>query len=65
MEYINFQAFQFLGEVALGLLGFSAILIGLARVDDGGFSPPDRFRVKLLLYAAWELYSVLSCRLYF
>lgn len=47
---VNFQALQFLGEVALGLLGFSAILIGLARVDDGGFSPPDQFRVKLLLY---------------
>jgi hypothetical protein len=47
---VNFQALRFLGEVALGLLGFSAILIGLSRVDDGGFNPPDEFRVKLLLY---------------
>lgn len=46
----NFLALQFVGEVALGLLGFSAILIGLARVDDGGFEPPDSFRVKLLLF---------------
>lgn len=46
----DFLALQFIGEIALGLLGFSAILIGLARVDDGGFAPPDAFRVKLLLY---------------
>ena len=47
---MDFRALQFLGEVALGLLGFSAILIGLSRVDDGGFNPPDEFRVKLLLF---------------
>jgi len=47
---VNFQALRFLGEVALGLLGFSAILIGLSRLDDGGFNPPDEFRVKLLLF---------------
>lgn len=48
----NFQALQLLAEVALGLLGFSAILIGLARADEDGFSPPDSFRVRLLIYSS-------------
>lgn len=34
----DFQAWQFIGEVGLGLVGLSAIRIGLARADDGGQS---------------------------
>ena len=42
----NFQALQVIAEVALGIVGFSAILIGLSRASDG-FSLPDNFRIQL------------------
>ena len=48
----NFDAFQLMGEIALGIIGFSAILIGLSRSADG-FSDPDNFRIQLLTYSAF------------
>ena len=48
----NFHALQLISEVALGIVGFSAILIGLSRTTDG-FSDPDNFRIKLLTYSAF------------
>ena len=44
---IDFRALQVIAEVALGIVGFSAILIALSRAKDG-FSAPDNFRVQLL-----------------
>ena len=48
----NFLALQVIAEAALGILGFSAILIGLSRATDG-FSVPDNFRIQLLIYSAF------------
>ena len=48
----NFDALQVIAEIALGLVGFSAILIGLSRTSEG-FSAPDNFRVQLLTYSAF------------
>ena len=48
----NFHALQLIAEIALGIVGFSAILIGLSRTTDG-FSDPDNFRIKLLTYSAF------------
>ena len=48
----NFHALQLIAEIALGILGFSAILIGLSRRSDG-FSDPDNFRIQLLTYSAF------------
>ena len=47
----NFHALQLIAEIALGILGFSAILIGLSRKSDG-FSAPDNFRIQLLSYSS-------------
>ena len=47
----NFHALQLIAEIALGILGFSAILIGLSRKSDG-FSAPDKFRIQLLSYSS-------------
>ena len=47
----NFDAFQLIGQIALGIIGFSAILIGLSRKSDG-FSAPDNFRIQLLSYSS-------------
>ena len=47
----NFHALQLIAEIALGILGFSAILIGLSRKSDG-FSEPDNFRIQLLSYSS-------------
>ena len=47
----NFHALQLIAEIALGILGFSAILIGLSRKSDG-FSAPDYFRIQLLSYSS-------------
>ena len=55
----NFQALQVIAEVALGIVGFSAILIGLSRASDG-FSLPDNFRIQLLTYSA---FSAMFCAL--
>ena len=48
----NFHALQLIAELALGIVGFSAILIGLSRSSDG-FSAPDNFRIQLLTYSAF------------
>ncbi|HJL96026.1 MAG TPA: hypothetical protein QF379_03415 [SAR86 cluster bacterium] len=48
----NFHALQLIAEIALGIVGFSAILIGLSRTSDG-FSAPDNFRIQLLTYSAF------------
>ena len=48
----NFDAFQLIGQIALGIIGFSAILIGLSRTSHG-FSDPDNFRIQLLTYSAF------------
>ncbi len=48
----NFEALQLIGQIALGIIGFSAILIGLSRTSEG-FSAPDNFRVQLLTYSAF------------
>ena len=47
----NFHALQLIAEIALGILGFSAILIGLSRKSDG-FSAPENFRIQLLSYSS-------------
>ena len=47
----NFHALQLIAEIALGILGFSAILIGLSKKSDG-FSAPDNFRIQLLSYSS-------------
>ena len=46
----NFHALQLIAELALGIVGFSAILISLSRSSDG-FSSPDNFRIQLLTYS--------------
>ena len=48
----TFDALQLIAELALGIVGFSAILIGLSRSSDG-FSAPDNFRIQLLTYSAF------------
>ena len=48
----NFHALQLIAEIALGIVGFSAILIGLSRSQDG-FSSADTFRIQLLTYSAF------------
>ena len=48
----NFHALQLIAELALGIVGFSAILISLSRSSDG-FSSPDNFRIQLLTYSAF------------
>ena len=48
----DFRALQVIAEVALGIVGFSAILIGLIRSKDG-FSGPDNFRIQLLTFSAF------------
>jgi hypothetical protein len=55
----SFQALEIIAEVALGIVGFSAILIGLSRTSDG-FSSPDNFRIQLLTYSA---FSAMFCAL--
>ena len=55
----NFEAFQLIGQIALGIIGFSAILIGLSRTSEG-FSAPDNFRVQLLTYSAFGVMFGLS-----
>ena len=48
----DFAALQLIAEIALGIVGFSAILIGLSRSKDG-FSAPDNFRIQLLTFSAF------------
>ena len=48
----DFRALQVIAEVALGIVGFSAILIGLSRSKDA-FSDPDNFRIQLLTFSAF------------
>ena len=45
----NFEALSLIAEVALGIVGFSAVLIGLSRSAEG-FDEPDKFRIQLLSY---------------
>jgi len=59
---VNFQALRFLGEVALGLLGFSAILIGLSRVDDGALIRPTNSALSFFCTPGLGLYLGLFCR---
>jgi hypothetical protein len=40
-----------IAEVAIGLAGFSGILIVLTR-PDGGFNPPERFRLRVLVFSS-------------
>ena len=48
----NFHALQLISEIAIGIVGFSAILIALSRTSKG-FSAPDNFRIQLLTYSAF------------
>ena len=48
----NFQVLQLIGEIALGIVGFSAILIGLSR-SSAGFKPPDMFRIQMLTFSGF------------
>lgn len=48
----NFDAFQLIGQIGLGIVGFSAILIALSRTSSG-FSDADNFRIQLLTYSAF------------
>lgn len=49
---LDFRALQVIAEVALGIVGFSAILIALSRSEDG-FTEPDNFRIQLLTFSAF------------
>ena len=48
----NFEALSLIPEVALGIVGFSAILIGLNR-SPAGLSEPDDFRIRLLSFSGF------------
>lgn len=48
----DFQVLQLIGEIALGIVGFSAILIGLSRTS-AGFKPPDVFRIQMLTFSGF------------
>ena len=48
----NFEALGLIADVALGIVGFSAVLIGLKRSTDR-FSEPDKFRVQLLSFSGF------------
>ena len=48
----NFEALSLIAEVALGIVGFSAILIGLNR-SQAGLSEPDDFRIRLLSFSGF------------
>ena len=48
----NFEALSLIAEVALGIVGFSAVLIGLSRSADG-FSEADDFRIQLLSFSGF------------
>ena len=48
----NFEALSLIAEVALGIVGFSAILIGLNR-SPAGLSEPDDFRIRLLSFSGF------------
>ena len=48
----NFEGLQLIAEIAVAIVGFSAILIALSR-SSGVFSDPDNFRVRLLTYSAF------------
>jgi hypothetical protein len=48
----NFVVFYLIVQIALGKIGFSAILIGLNRTSEG-FLVPDNFRVQLLTYSTF------------
>ena len=48
----NFHALQLISEIAIGIVGFSAILIALSRTSEV-FSGPDDFRIRLLTYSAF------------
>ncbi len=48
----NFEALSLIAEVALGIVGFSAVLIGLSRSAEG-FDEPDKFRIQLLSYSGF------------
>ena len=40
-----------IAEVAIGLAGFSGVMIVLTR-PGGGFNPPERFRLKVFVYSS-------------
>jgi uncharacterized membrane protein len=48
----NFRGLQLIAEIAIGIVGFSAILIALSRSSEV-FSGPDNFRIRLLTYSAF------------
>ena len=48
----NFEGLQLIAEIAVAIVGFSAILIALSR-SSGVFSDTDNFRVLLLTYSAF------------
>ena len=48
----NFEGLQLIAEIAVAIVGFSAILIALSRSSEV-FSGPDNFRVRLLTYSAF------------
>lgn len=47
----DLSAMGVVAEVALGLAGFSGVLIVLSRTSDG-LSPAERFRLRSLIYAS-------------
>jgi hypothetical protein len=57
---LNFVAFQPIGQIALGIIGFSAILISLSRASEG-FSAPDNFRLQLLTCSAFGAFGTFDC----
>ena len=48
----NFEALGLIAEIAIGIVGFSAILIGLNRTSHE-FKPPDVFRIQMLTYSSF------------
>ena len=48
----NFDALGLIAEIAIGIVGFSAILIGLNRASQE-IKPPDVFRIQMLTYSSF------------
>jgi hypothetical protein len=48
----NINGLEVIAQIALGLAGFSGVMIAVAH-PSGGFSPPVRFRLRALLYASF------------
>jgi hypothetical protein len=48
---LGLDGLAIIAEVAIGLAGFSGVMIVLTRTG-GGFNPPERFRLQVLMYSS-------------